>query len=116
MALIRDSREQGTATLSRALAALPHPPRTLLCASAIGFYGFEGRAPVDETAPMGGGFLADVCGRWEAAADPARAAGLRVAHLRLGLVLSPAGGMLKTAPAGVPRRRRRRRRSRARRV
>ena len=96
MALIRDSREQGTATLSRALAALPRPPRTLLCASAIGFYGFEGQAPVDETAPMGGGFLAAVCGRWEAAADPARAAGLRVAHLRLGLVLSPAGGMLKT--------------------
>ena len=96
MALIRDSREQGTATLARALAALPRPPRTLLCASAIGFYGFEGQAPVDETAPKGGGFLADVCGRWEAAADPARAAGLRVAHLRLGLVLSPAGGMLKT--------------------
>ena len=96
MALIRDSREQGTATLARALAALPRPPRTLLCASAIGFYGFEGQAPVDESAPMGGGFLADVCGRWEAAADPARAAGLRVAHLRLGLVLTPAGGMLKT--------------------
>jgi uncharacterized protein len=96
MALIRDSREQGTATLARALAGLPRPPRTLLCASAIGFYGFEGRAPVDETAPRGGGFLADVCGRWEAAADPARAAGLRVAHLRLGLVLTPAGGMLKT--------------------
>ena len=45
---------------------------------------------------MGDGFLAAVCGRWEAAADPARAAGLRVAHLRLGLVLTPAGGMLKT--------------------
>jgi uncharacterized protein (TIGR01777 family) len=96
MALIRDSRVQGTATLSRALAALPHPPRTLLCASAIGFYGFEGRTPVDESAPMGDGFLAAVCGAWEAAADPARAAGLRVAHLRLGLVLTPAGGILKT--------------------
>jgi uncharacterized protein len=95
MALIRDSRVHGTSTLARALAALPRPPRTLLCASAIGFYGFEGRAPVDETAPMGGGFLAAVCGRWEAAADPARAAGLRVAHLRLGLVLTPAGGILK---------------------
>jgi uncharacterized protein (TIGR01777 family) len=96
MALIRDSRVQGTSTLARALAALPRPPRTLLCASAIGFYGFDGQAPVDESAPMGGGFLAAVCGRWEAAAEPARAAGLRVAHLRLGLVLSPAGGMLKT--------------------
>jgi uncharacterized protein (TIGR01777 family) len=95
MALIRDSREQGTATLSRALAGLPRPPRALLCASAIGYYGFEGRTPVDEAAPRGAGFLADVCGRWEAAADPARAAGLRVAHLRLGLVLSPAGGLLK---------------------
>jgi len=94
-ALIRDSRVQGTATLARALAALPRPPRTLLCASAIGYYGFGGQAPVDEAAPMGRGFLASVCGQWEAAADPARAAGLRVAHLRLGLVLSPAGGILK---------------------
>jgi uncharacterized protein (TIGR01777 family) len=95
MALIRDSRVQGTATLARALAALPRPPRTLLCASAIGFYGHQGRQPVDEAAPKGGGFLAAVCGKWEAAADPARAAGLRVAHLRLGLVLTPAGGLLK---------------------
>jgi uncharacterized protein (TIGR01777 family) len=96
MALIRDSRVDGTRTLARALAALARPPRTLLCASAIGFYGFDGQTPVDETAPRGGGFLAAVCGAWEAAADPARDAGLRVAHLRLGLVLSPAGGMLKT--------------------
>jgi uncharacterized protein len=96
-ALIRDSRVQGTTTLARALAALPAPPDTLLCASAIGFYGFAGAAPVDETAPMGGGFLAEVCGAWEAAAEPARLAGLRVAHLRLGLVLSPAGGVLRTA-------------------
>jgi uncharacterized protein len=95
MALIRDSRVQGTSTLAKALTALPRPPRTLLCASAIGFYGFDGRTPVDETAPMGGGFLAAVCGRWEAAAEPARAAGLRVAHFRLGLVLTPAGGVLK---------------------
>ena len=95
MASIRDSRVDGTATLARALAALPRPPRTLLCASAIGFYGFEGREPIDERAPQGGGFLATVCRRWEAAADPARAAGIRVAHLRLGLVLSPAGGLLK---------------------
>lgn len=95
MASIRDSRVQGTATLARALAALPQPPRTLLCASAIGFYGCNGRAPVDEGAPKGGGFLAAVVGKWEAAAEPARAAGLRVAHLRLGLVLTPAGGMLK---------------------
>ena len=95
MALIRDSRVHGTSTLAKGLATLPGPPRTLLCASAVGFYGFDGHAPVDETAPMGGGFLAAVCGRWEAAADPARAAGLRVAHLRLGLVLTPAGGILK---------------------
>ncbi len=95
MALIRDSRVQGTATLARALAALPRPPRTLLCASAIGFYGYDGRSAVDEGTPIGGGFLAAVCGSWEAAAEPARAAGLRVAHLRLGLVLTPAGGILK---------------------
>jgi uncharacterized protein len=96
MALIRDSRVQGTAALARALAALPAPPRTLLCASAIGFYGFDGAAPVDESAPRGGGFLAAVCGKWESAAAPARAAGIRVAHLRLGLVVTPAGGLLKT--------------------
>jgi uncharacterized protein (TIGR01777 family) len=96
MALIRDSRVQGTGTIARALAALPRPPLALLCASAIGFYGFAGATPVDESAPMGGGFLAAVCGKWEAAAEPARAAGIRVAHLRLGLVLTPAGGLLKT--------------------
>jgi uncharacterized protein len=95
MALIRDSRVDGTATLARALVALPRPPRALLCASAIGFYGFEGREPVDEHAPQGGGFLAAVCKRWEAAAEPARAAGIRVAHLRLGLVISSGGGLLK---------------------
>lgn len=95
MALIRDSRVQGTVALARALAALPRPPRTLLCASAIGYYGIDGHTPVDETGPKGGGFLAAVVGKWEAAAEPARAAGLRVAHLRLGLVLTPAGGMLK---------------------
>jgi len=94
-ALVRDSRIQGTATLARALAALPRPPRALLCASAIGFYGYDGRTPVDEAAPSGTGFLAGVVRDWEAAADPARAAGLRVAHLRLGLVITPAGGFLK---------------------
>jgi uncharacterized protein (TIGR01777 family) len=97
MALIRDSRVQGTVTLARALAALEHRPEALLCASAIGYYGFEGTRPIDEHAPMGGGFLADVCGDWEAAAAPARAAGIRVTHARIGLVLSPAGGVLKAA-------------------
>ena len=94
-ALVRDSRVEGTATLARALAALPRPPRTLLCASAIGFYGYQGRTAVDESAPSGTGFLAGLVRDWEAAADPARAAGIRVAHLRLGLVITPAGGFLK---------------------
>jgi uncharacterized protein (TIGR01777 family) len=94
-ALVRDTRVEGTATLARALAALPRPPRTLLCASATGFYGSQGRTTVDESAPNGTGFLAGVVRDWEAAAHPARAAGLRVAHLRLGLVITPAGGFLK---------------------
>lgn len=94
-ALVRDSRVEGTGTLARALAALPRPPRTLVCASAIGFYGYQGRTRVDESAPAGTGFLAGLVRDWETAADPARAAGLRVAHLRLGLVITPAGGFLK---------------------
>jgi uncharacterized protein (TIGR01777 family) len=94
-ARIRGSRVDGTRLLCETLAALDAPPRTLVCASAIGFYGDRGGTPLDESSPRGKGFLADVCGEWEAAAAPARAAGIRVVHLRFGVVLTPAGGALQ---------------------
>lgn len=93
-ARIRDSRVQGTRLLSEALARLATPPRVLLCASATGFYGDRGAEWLDERSAPGSGFLADVCREWEAAAAPAAALGIRVAHLRLGVVLTRAGGAL----------------------
>jgi uncharacterized protein len=89
---IRDSRVLGTTTLARGLAGMDKPPGVLVSASAIGFYGDTGDRPVDEAAPAGAGFLAEVCAEWEAAADPARAAGIRVVHPRTGLVVSRIGG------------------------
>ncbi len=93
-ARIRDSRVDGTRRLSEALAALDTPPRVLVAASAIGFYGDRGDALLDESAAPGTGFLPEVSRSWEAAAAPAREAGIRVVHLRIGVVLSPAGGAL----------------------
>jgi uncharacterized protein len=91
-ARIHESRAQGTALLARALAKLEHPPATLLSGSAIGIYGDRGDEPLTETSSLGHDFLAEVCVAWEAATDPAAAAGVRVAHLRTGIVLDPAGG------------------------
>ncbi|MFJ2029202.1 TIGR01777 family oxidoreductase [Streptosporangium sp. NPDC087985] len=89
------SRVEGTRTLVKALTELPVKPRALLSASAIGFYGDTGDREVDETAPPGAGFLAqDVVVPWEAETVPAEEAGIRVALLRTGLVLSGEGGML----------------------
>lgn len=93
-ARIRDSRVTGTRLLAEALARLPAPPRVLVAASATGFYGSHGEAWVDEASPAGQGFLADVARAWEGAAEPARAAGVRVVHTRLGIVLSRRGGAL----------------------
>ncbi len=90
--LILDSRVQGTRALSVALAGLATPPRVLVSASAIGYYGATGDMEVDETGEQGEGFLADVVVQWEAAAEPAREAGIRVAHPRTGLVISGRGG------------------------
>jgi uncharacterized protein (TIGR01777 family) len=92
---IRSSRVDGTRTLASALARLERPPRVLVCASAVGFYGDRGDELLDESSPPGTGFLADVCREWEAAAAPAAEAGIRVIHLRLGLVLSKRGGGLQ---------------------
>jgi uncharacterized protein (TIGR01777 family) len=94
-ARIRSSRVDGTRLLCETLATLDARPRVLVCASAIGFYGDRGDATLDESTPRGRGFLADVCAEWEAATAPARAAGIRVVHLRFGVVLTPAGGALQ---------------------
>ena len=93
-ARIRHSRVEGTRLLAQALADLPSRPRVLVSASAVGFYGDRGDQAVDEASAAGGGFLAGVVREWEAAAAPARRAGIRVAHPRLGVVLSPRGGAL----------------------
>jgi uncharacterized protein (TIGR01777 family) len=93
-AAIRSSRVDGTGQLARVLAELQPRPATLVCASAVGYYGDRGEALLDEQAAPGQGFLSEVCQAWEAAADPARAAGIRVVHLRFGIVLHPDGGAL----------------------
>ncbi len=91
---VLESRVEGTRLVAEAAARLAARP-TLVCASATGFYGNRGDEVVDETSPRGPGFLADVVEAWEAAADPARAAGLRTVHLRQGIVLSRQGGALE---------------------
>ncbi|MGW7437562.1 TIGR01777 family oxidoreductase [Streptomyces sp. NPDC054849] len=89
---IRDSRVRGTAALAQALAALDEPPAVLVSGSAVGFYGDTGERAVDEDAPAGPGFLPSVCVEWEAAAAPAREAGIRTAFARTGLVVAREGG------------------------
>ncbi len=88
---IRDSRVLSTALLARTVAT--HGPKILVLASATGWYG-PGVNAADERAPAGSGFLAEVVRDWEAAAEPARAAGVRVCHLRIGVVVSRRGGAL----------------------
>jgi hypothetical protein len=92
---ILDSRIRSTDVLCCALAGLAAPPRVLVSASAVGYYGDRGDEMLTEASPPGGGFLAELCQAWEAATDPAREAGIRVVTLRLGVVLSPRGGMLR---------------------
>ncbi|MBN2577451.1 MAG: TIGR01777 family oxidoreductase [Pirellulales bacterium] len=91
---IRASRVEGTENLCRLLRELPRPPRVLLCASAVGYYGSRGEEILDESSPPGEGFLAEVCRGWEAAAESARQSGIRVVTLRFGMILSPHGGAL----------------------
>ena len=93
-ARIRESRIQGTKLLCQQIAQSDSPPKVLLAASGIGFYGDCGDTVVDESAPQGAGFLADLCGEWEAATRPAQQAGVRVVNLRLGIVLGAEGGAL----------------------
>jgi uncharacterized protein (TIGR01777 family) len=91
---LRASRIGSTRTLVRAMLAASQPPPVLLAGSAIGWYGDTGSRAVDETEPNGAGFLAALVSDWEAAAEPAATAGIRVVRLRSGIVLSRSGGML----------------------
>ena len=93
---IMDSRVQGTRLVSEAIAGLDRKPAVLVSASGIGVYGDSGDEPRTEESALGDGFLADVVRAWEGAADPARAAGIRVVHTRFGIVQSRRGGALQT--------------------
>lgn len=92
---IRNSRVHGTEFLANNLQVLAQPPKTLLCASAVGYYGNRGNEVLTESSEPGEDFLAQVCREWEAATQPAQAAGIRVVNLRFGHVLSAKGGLLK---------------------
>lgn len=94
--LIRDSRVLGTRFLCQQLTALKKPPQTLLCASATGYYGDRGDQILDESSTVGAGFLASLCEEWERATEPTEKKGIRVVHLRFGVILSPKGGALKS--------------------
>lgn len=92
---IVESRVRSTTLLAETIAAGAQRPSVLLSGSAIGIYGASDGRELDESSPVGSGFLAEVCRQWEAAAAPAAAAGTRVAYLRTGIVLTPEGGALK---------------------
>lgn len=89
------SRVESTRSLATTLAALHQPPKVLLAASATGFYGDRGDEFLDEVAGPGNGYLADLCREWEDAARPASDVGIRVVHLRFGVVLGPGPGALR---------------------
>jgi len=93
---IWESRVDGTEKLSRALARLRKPPRVLVSASAVGFYGDRGDKFLDENSKPGKGFLAELCQAWESSTRSAASMAIRVVQLRTGLVLSPSGGALGT--------------------
>jgi len=92
---IRNSRVKSTRLLADSLAALARPPRVLVAASAIGFYGDRGDEVLTEESPAGSGFLPKVCREWETATAPAAQKGIRVVNLRFGMVLAADGGALK---------------------
>jgi uncharacterized protein (TIGR01777 family) len=93
-AKIHDSRQSGTRLIATTLASLDRPPTVLLSGSAIGAYGDRGDEVLTEASARGHDFLGDLCADWEAATAPAEAAGIRVAHLRTGIVLARGGGAL----------------------
>jgi uncharacterized protein (TIGR01777 family) len=91
---IRDSRVAGTSNLVQALAKLPTRPKTLLCASAVGYYGSRGDETLTENSAPGSDYLAEVCQAWEKAAQDAESLGMRVVRVRIGLVLDTRSGAL----------------------
>lgn len=91
---IRDSRVQGTTLIAKTIAALERKPRVLLSASAIGIYGSRGDEILDESSLPGTGFLCDIVREWEACTEAAEKAGVRVVHMRSGIVQGAAGGAL----------------------
>jgi hypothetical protein len=93
---ILDSRVQGTRLLAEKISALATPPKVMVSMSAVGYYGDRGDEVLTEESAPGADFLTRVCREWEAAAEPARRAGIRVVHPRLGIVLTPQGGALGT--------------------
>jgi uncharacterized protein (TIGR01777 family) len=90
-----DSRVKGTRLLAETLAGLAQPPKVMVSASAIGYYGDRDDEVLTEESSLGRGFLADLCREWEAASAPAAEKGIRVVRLRFAIVLSAAGGVLK---------------------
>ncbi len=92
---IRESRVSSTALVAKAMAGLRRRPAVLVSASAIGVYPDVGDGVLDESAAAGDGFLSSVCTDWEAATKPAEDAGIRVVHLRIGIVLAKEGGALE---------------------
>jgi uncharacterized protein (TIGR01777 family) len=93
--VILASRIQSTNQLVSAIAQMPEAPRTLVCASAMGYYGDQGDTAMDEHHPAGQGFLATVCQAWEHEAGKAAQYGVRVVSTRFGMILAPSGGALK---------------------
>ena len=93
-ARILESRVKGTRLIAEALAGLEQPPKVLVSASAIGYYGDRGEETLREESGSGSAFLSEVCRQWEAATEPATAAGIRVVNLRFGIILSLTGGAL----------------------
>jgi len=94
-ARIKASRVDGTTLLAEAMATAETPPRVLVSGSAVGYYGERGDEVLTEDSPPGDDFLSEVCQAWEAATTPASEAGVRVVHLRTGIVLTGRGGALK---------------------
>lgn len=92
---IRDSRVEGTRLLSGTLASLADPPEVLVAGSAVGYYGSRGDEVLTEDSGPGDDFLAEVVVAWEAAAAPAREAGIRVVHSRTGVVMAEHGPLIE---------------------
>ena len=89
-----ESRVTTTRVLAETLAGLKNPPKVMVTASAVGFYGNRGDEILDEDSAAGQGYFPELCAAWEEAARPAVEAGIRVVHLRFGMVLGPDGGAL----------------------